>query len=257
MSNSDLMTALDGVTYQPPNNVTFTVFGLANGVDRVLVGPLGYRFFYDTEASGPFTVGETLTFTSPAGTAVLARVQDYGTVGEMWIGPMLTGTVPADNSTISGGSSGATAAVVGTPVNDINYRQLNLNGALTGAAVTTVTVQTGTIPTDTPATGTIRIQRNSGLYSVHAYTARTTTTFTIGSTDFSGDGAATTNNVFISYIDKLAGSTSESFTVVYASARDLFVRVRNGGASPIKTFETSASLGSGGGSATAIRTTDA
>jgi len=44
---------------------------------------------------------------------------------------------------------------------------------------------------------------------------------------------------------------------VYLQQRDLFVRVRDGGGSPIKTFETSASLGSGGGSATAIRTADA
>jgi len=37
----------------------------------------------------------------------------------------------------------------------------------------------------------------------------------------------------------------------------LFVRVRDGGASPIKQFETTATLGSNGGSATAIRTSDA
>jgi hypothetical protein len=256
LSASDIMTALDGNTYFPPNNVTFTVLGLVNGEDRVLVGPLGYRFFYDNEGgTPPFQVGETLTFTSPAGTAKLVRLQDYGTTGEMWIGPILTGSVPVNNSTISGGTSGATADVNGAVAADVNLGQFNLNGALTGAAVTSVVIATA-IPSDTPSTGTIRIQRDSGAYTLHTFSARSGSTFTIASSDFSTDNASNGNNVFISYIDKLAAADNESFTVVYLAARDLFVRVRDGGASPIKTFETSASLGSGGGSATAIRTSD-
>ena len=39
--------------------------------------------------------------------------------------------------------------------------------------------------------------------------------------------------------------------------RSLFIRVRDGAASPIKTFETTGTLGSAGGSSTAIRTSDA
>ena len=50
--------------------------------------------------------------------------------------------------------------------------------------------------------------------------------------------------------------TSPTFTGVYVSDRSVFVRVRDGGASPIKTFETSGTLGSSGGSSTAIRTSD-
>lgn len=257
LSAADIMTALDGNTYFPPNNVTFSVLGLVSTEDRVLVGPLGYRFFYDNEGgTPPFTVGETLTFTSPAGTAVLARLQDYGTTGEMWIGPMVTGAVPQNNSTISGGSSGATADVAGAVSADVNFRQLTLNGLLSGGSVTSVVVNE-TIPGDTPGpSGTIRIQRASGLYTLHSYTARSGSTFTIPSTDFSSDNAPNGGNVFISYIDKVAASDTESFTVVYAADRALFVRVRDGGGTPIKTFESSASLGTGGGSATAIRTSD-
>jgi len=141
-------------------------------------------------------------------------------------------------------------------VADVNLGQMTLNGALTGAAVTSVVVN-GSIPSDTPTTGTIRIQRASGAYTLHPYSARAGSTFTITSHDFSTDNAANGANVFISYIDKLASSDSESFTVVFSATRDLFVRVRDGGGTPIKTFETSAALGSGGGSATAIRTSDA
>jgi len=183
LSNADLLTALNSSTYQPPNNVTFTVFGLVASEDRVLVGP-------------------------------------------------------------ENGAGG------------LKVDQFTLNGALTGAAVTAVVVN-GAIPSDTPATGTIRINRADGLYSLHAYSARVGSTFTISSTNFSTNNAANGANVFISYIDKLAAAASESFTVVYNAPRTLFVRVRDGGGTPIKTFESTGAIGTGGGSATAIRTSDA
>ena len=88
------------------------------------------------------------------------------------------------------------------------------------------------------------------------YTSYTGSTFTIGATDFSSDNATAPANVFIGYIDILADDTSEAFTTVYSSDRSLFVRVRDGGGTPIKTFETTGTLGSAGGSATAIRTAD-
>ena len=75
--------------------------------------------------------------------------------------------------------------------------------------------------------------------------------------------AAVSNDVFVSYIDALAGAPGYlEYTCVYGgSTRNLFVRVRDGGTAgdiiPIKTFETPATLGSSGGSASAIRTTDA
>lgn len=134
-----------------------------------------------------------------------------------------------------------------------------LNGALTGGAVTSVVVNEA-IPTDTPSTGTLRIARANGAYSRHPYSAYNagTKTFTITSHDFSTNNAANAANCYPSYIDKLAGSTSESFTAVYAgSDRSLYIRVRDGGGTPIKTFETTGTLGSGGGSATAVRTSDA
>lgn len=257
LTQNDKVFDLTNTQYQAPNFVTFTVSGIVSGEDRVLVAPQGYRFQYDAESGGPFTIGETLTFTSPSGTARLAELYDNGTTGFMYIGTMLTGSVPTDNSTITGGSSSATAAVNGSVSIDIDLRQMSLNGALTGGSVTSVVVN-GTIPTDTPNTGTIRIERADGQYTRHAYTGWATSTFTIGSTDFSGNNAANSANVFLSYIDKLADATTASFTGVYASDRSLFIRVRDGGAgSPIKTFETTGTLGISGGSTTAIRTSDA
>jgi hypothetical protein len=63
--------------------------------------------------------------------------------------------------------------------------------------------------------------------------------------------------VFPAYIDVLADATSEAYTAVYSSDRNLLVRVRYGGATPIKTFEGEGTFGSTSSSLAAIRTTDA
>ncbi|MEO1399681.1 MAG: hypothetical protein AAFV72_00315 [Cyanobacteria bacterium J06635_1] len=66
---------------------------------------------YDGEVSGPFTAGETLTF-SGGGTAELITLTDNGTDGELFF--RLVGfRLPLNNETITGGTSGATAAVDG------------------------------------------------------------------------------------------------------------------------------------------------
>lgn len=144
---------------------------------------------------------------------------------------------------------------------DIDKDQYALSGPVNGAAVGTITVQTA-IQSDTPQSGiALRVVNDEG-YDVYLPVASWTgSTFTLTSTyDFSGtgenDSAANGNNVYVGYIDKDATATSESFTVVYTADRSLFVRVRDG-AEPIRTFETTASLTSTGGSATAIRTADA
>lgn len=184
LTASDTVTPLIGATQTPPNNQTFTVFGLVNGEDRVLVAP----------------------------------------------------------------RSGAL----------LDYAQLTLQTTLSTGTETAVVV-TGAIPVDTPQAGTIRIQLDSGIYKYQAYTSWATSTFAIASTDFSGDNATSGNtpDVFIGYIDKLSGGTSEAVALVYNADRDLFVRVRDGGGTPIKTYEASASFTSTGGSATASRITDA
>lgn len=142
---------------------------------------------------------------------------------------------------------------------DVDEDQFTLNGALSGAAVTSVVVNEA-IPVDTPASGTLRIARSTGAFSRHPYSAYNagTKTFTITAHNFSSNGAANGANAYLSYIDKVAASSSEQFTAVYAgSDRSLYVRVRDGGVTPIKSFESTGTLGSAGGSATAVRTSDA
>jgi hypothetical protein len=144
---------------------------------------------------------------------------------------------------------------------EIDFDFFTLNGALSGAAVTSVVVNEA-IPTWLPAAGTIRILRANGAYSRHAYSAYNTgtKTFTIASHDFSSNNAANGANCFPTPVDVLYDGTTatDRFTGIYpGSTVNLFVRVRCGTATPIKTFETAAELGSGGGSTTAVRTSDA
>ena len=155
------------------------------------------------------------------------------------------GLVPGEDRVIVGPEAGGV----------IDEDQLTLNTSLTSGSETAVVV-TIAIPSDTPASGVCRVELDSGIYARIPYNSFTGSTFTIPSTSFVADPATAPANVWIAYIDKLALATSVNFTVVFDATRNLFVRVRDGGSTPIKTFETTATLGSAGGSSTAIRTTD-
>ncbi len=154
------------------------------------------------------------------------------------------------------------APALGTDVNGdpaINQGQLGLSGALTTDNITSVVVDAA-IPSDTPSSGTIRVVDNNGFDRRLEYSSYTGSTFTISSTDGQEDfgtvNANATNDVYITYIDKLATAVTASYTAVYSTDRDLVVIVRDGGVSPIKQFISSATFGSSNTTVTAIRTSD-
>jgi hypothetical protein len=137
-------------------------------------------------------------------------------------------------------------------------------GPINGATVTSI-VCTTAIPTDVPATGSIRLQNDEGRYVKIPYTSYTGSTYTIPSYDFSGtgdnDSVANGNNYFPTWLDEQAVTATESVTVVYDAPRNLVVRVRNGytgtpAVNPIVPFETVAILGSTGGTQAASRVLD-
>src|SRR3989344_3685681 len=279
LTASDILFDLSNNQITPPNNVTVSIGGLVAGEDYVTVAQRGFRFAYDTEANGPFVVGQTLTFSGTAtATAVLAELVDQGTTGYMIVSEAVTGSLPtgtsADNAVITGpGGTPPTAAINGTVSSDINKRQLSLATTLDADDETEVVVN-GAIPSDTPSgtptPGGIRDQDNNGFYRKLTYSGYSGSTFTITNTDgeedflsvpaTGGAGPTGNRNVYISYIDTLADATSEAFTSVYSADRNLFVRVRDGGtagdAEGIKTFESTVTMSSSGGSSTAIRTSD-
>jgi hypothetical protein len=141
---------------------------------------------------------------------------------------------------------------------NFDFTQLATNATYNTGAVTSF-VMTGAIPTDIPSpTGTFRIELDTGSYKRIAYTSFTGSTFTTAAVDMTGVNAATAgNNVFVTYIDRVATGTSETATYVYGSDRTLFTRVRNATpASEIKTFETTSLVGNAGGSSSVGRIDD-
>lgn len=182
--------------------------------------------------------------------------------------------------TVSGLVSGEDRVLIapstGSGSTTIDTAQLALSGTLNTNNVSSISTATA-IPTDTPSAGFIRVADDDGFYRRIKYSSYSGSTFTIDTTyhgsadtdnpgnttanDFDTGGgnviATSGNNIWVAYIDDLASSTESSFTSVFLSTRNLVVKVRDGGGSPIKEFLSSAQLTSGGGSATAIRTSDA
>lgn len=155
--------------------------------------------------------------------------------------------------TVSGLVSGEDYVIVGPNdgSDELDLDQLSLDGnhSLGGGTVTVVE----DIPSDTPASGKIACF-NGTSYDIVAYTSWTGKVFTLTGTLPSAltSGA----NVFIAYIAELASGLTASFTAIYSSDRSLIIKVRDGGATPIKSFESPGTFASTGGSIAAIRTTD-
>jgi len=133
--------------------------------------------------------------------------------------------------------------------------EIDQMGALsTVASGASTVVMDAAIPVDTPASGTFRLLGDLGVYNRIPYTSYVGSTFTL--TGVTPDAVTAGANAYVSYIDKDAAATSESFTTIFNSSRDLFVRVRDGKTTPIKTFESAGTLGAAGGSTVVSRITD-
>jgi hypothetical protein len=130
--------------------------------------------------------------------------------------------------------------------------QLSANGAQTSGAGTFVVNEV--IPSDTPSSGSVRIF-NGNTFDPVPYSSYSGSTFTLTGTlpNNVADGA----DAYIAYIDELATGTTATFTSVFSAPRSLLIRMRDGGGTPVKPFETTGTLGAAGGSATVIRTSDA
>ena len=162
--------------------------------------------------------------------------------------------------TVSGFISGDYVLCTEDSGGDINFTQMTSDTTANSATQTAISVVA--IPSDTPAIagtkGGIRVERDNGLYSLHRYTSWSSVTndFTIPSSDFSVNPSTTPFNVFVSYLDLVTAATSENFSYIYSAPRTHFIRVRDGGATPIKTAETTGVMSSTGGSASVNRIDD-
>jgi hypothetical protein len=243
------------------------------------VQPLNNTRLYDPTAHTAYYTLDTAAIERPISTPFCGVSTGSALIGAYGFGMEAADTSAADTFfdlqnnaitppnnvtfTVSGFIAGDYVLVTEDNGGDINFTQMALNATLSGAAVTSVPINPAPgVPTDTPTSagtkGSIRIQRNNSLYSLHRYTAfdAVADTFTIPSTDFSTNNATAGNNVFIGYLDYVAVGTSDNFSYVYSSDRTHFVRVRDGGATPIKTAETTGVMTNTGGTASVNRIDD-
>ena len=277
----------------------------------------------------------TVVNNAASGTMQLLALDDQGATGNLYC-QQLTGAVPADNQTVFGATSLATADVngavstrtinnqlvgaytgsnyqtnfgiaidvsdaiagdafpnlLGVTINppdnrsgtvsnlvvgdyvtvfpwdgaatDVNgdalptFADMVTTATVTGGVSTTVVVGASNIPNNTPASGFLRLERDSdGNYDLLEYSSFTNTTGTFTLVGTAPNTATIGNNLMRAFIDQpVAAGTSLSYTATYTGpGEEIAVTVRRGGSpSPIKTFKTSATFGTF--SISTIRTPD-
>ena len=151
---------------------------------------------------------------------------------------------------VNGSISGDNVAVYEDTSQDagvVKKNQYTLNGSNPLNQI----VVNETIPTSTPTSGTIIVVDTDGTETVYAYTAFSGSTFTVTVGAGTHDG---TETAFVPYIYELStGSNIAETSTVYTSDIPVVAIVRQKGYIPFKITGT---YGSGGYTASAIRTVD-
>lgn len=144
-----------------------------------------------------------------------------------------------------------------------NFDEMQLDIALVGGSSTVVDVGTGNIPDNTPASGYLRIERDSdGNYDLVPYTSHD------GDDEFQIDGtapsnAAIGNNVMRALLDeeRISDGDSSYTAVKGAGSTQVAITVKNGYTAakngPLKVFKATATFGATGFEVGAVRTSDA
>jgi hypothetical protein len=235
------------VTTLPIRGITSSATAAVNGAPTGRTIPKIYTGSYTGNYIGAFGVGiESADLTSSD------SIQDLLNVTQN----------PPNNVTftVSGLVSSEDRVLVGPRLAGVlDKGQMITDTALSSGTTTEISIASPGIPQDAPTSGnlTIRVELDTGVYREQTYTSFTTTDFVIPSSDYSGGNvSALGKDVFFAYIDELAGASTASYTAIYSTDRDLQVRVRDGGVTPIKTFELPATFGSSNTTVAAIRTTD-
>jgi hypothetical protein len=265
VGSSDTFFDLSGTQRTPPNNQTFTVSGLVAGEDRVLVGPRSAGVLNKAQLATDVTLSTTDETTvqcsaaPPAGTpsAGQIRVELNSGIYKRVRYESITGndyTILNDVNFVDGdvdttdGAGGNSVNIASHTFTTLDKVQLSSSGTLPGGlrlttdywviaydanniqfASSVANAIAGTPVDITSAAG-------GGTHTITPWSVEVSSAERLS--NFNNDNATSGNDVFHAYIDTLARTASESYTAVYTTPVDLFVRVRDGGATPIKTFES-------------------
>lgn len=280
---NDKVFDLTNAQITPPNNVQFDVGGLditGGEEDYVAV----YRYFGDTDINNDplggmyrwklnaaltadnitsVTIDVTIPASVPA-TGYIQVIDDNGVTRKLsytsWATSTFSGIAPAEGTTDDDFATVNATPTANSYKGDVLQGEYMLDTALEADNATAVVVD-GTIASDTPTSGPLRVQDDNGFMRLLNYTSRTGSTFTVDNTDGQEDflsvNASLGSLVYIGYLDQVAATATESFSYIYGSGDNSFViKVRNGGTSPIKEYIATGTMGTNGGSSNAIRTTD-
>ena len=267
----------------PPNTVTFDVTGLditGGEEDYVAV----YRYFGDTDINGDplggmyrwklnaalttdnvtsVQIDQTVPSDVPS-TGYIQVIDDNGVTRKLaYTGistDTFTGVSSAEGSTDDDFATVNATPTTGSTDGDVLQGEYMIDTALEADNETSIVVD-GTIASDTPTSGPLRVQDDNGFMRLLNYTGRSGSTFTVntsnGQEDFLSVNSSLGSLVYIGYLDQVAATATESFSYIYGSTSNQFVvKVRNGGTSPIKEYIATGTMGTNGGSSGAIRTTD-
>jgi hypothetical protein len=243
VGSSDTFFDLSNTQRTPPNNQTFTVSGLVAGEDRVLVGPRSAGALNKAQLATDVNLSaadETLIQCSaapPAGTPSSGSLRvelNSGIYKRIRYESIATNDYTILNDvTFVDGDVDTTDGAGGNSVNIAGHNFVTLDKVQL--------TSTGTLPAGLALTTDywiIAYDANVGGGNHTITPWENVDSSTERMSNFSTDGATQPKDVFISYIDVLARTASESYTATYTTDVDLFVRVRDGGATPIKTFES-------------------
>jgi len=277
---TDKVFDLTNTQITPPNTVTNTVTGLANGEDRLLVAAWDGL---TVDANGDPTVGisymtlktaltvdnvtavvvnedlsdaNIIAFLPSAG--YLQVVDDAGVIRRLEYSSHDSVDTFTITTTTGDEDFLGNEAAVG---NSVTVGQMHLVTALTGVAEVAAAVNN--IPGSTPNSGTVRIVNDEGFHIRVPFSAYDdgTDIFTITSSVWNGSGltdsASIGNHAYVTYLDLDATGGSHNFQAVYDNDLNLVIVVRDGGGSPIKQFISSWAFGSASQSISVIRTSDA
>ena len=286
VGSSDTFFDLSNQQRTPPNNQTFTVSGLVAGEDRVLVGPRSAgalnkaQLATDVNLSAADETTVQCSAAPPAGTPASGtlRVELDSGIYKRIRYESITGndyTILNDDTFVDGdvdttdGASGNSVNIAGHAFVTLDKVQLTSSGTLpAGLSLATdywiirldadniqfaASVADAVAGTDVDITGAA----GGGTHTITPWESVDSSADRMSRFDGTSGASTQPADVFLTYIDTLARTTTETYTAVYTTPVDLFVRVRDGGATPIKTFENaSAQFLSTPQTTAAVRTPD-
>ena len=278
VTSSDLFFDLTNTQRQPPNNVTNSVTGLVVGEDRVLVGPRTgsalnkAQFTTDTALTAAAETAVSLstvavpTDTPGVGSGTLPSRLRVERDNGVWrrVPYSSYDAITPGNFTIALADSGAggiqldIVALAGTITRgsgsflDDGFEE-DHRFATTGFT-TPANNATWTVLTVTDLV--ITVVDNTGMVNETGSGDERCLCTGMDFLNAPAGGAASGNDVFIAYLDKLAEATTETYTAVYDVDRNTLTRIRDGGGTPIKTDEFNTVFGGSSSSVAAIRQSD-